>query len=279
MRTIIYLLLFSVAVSCTKEISIDLDKHESKLVVNSFFSNHKSIAVNVSKSISIFSIDTLAYVSHAKVELYNNNVLIGELLHTQKGNYELATELEVGIEYTIEVNALNLNTAKSHDVIPDQVSMLGFDTISLDSRYLYCELAFHDNPAIENYYLLDIETKTPYVLKDSLLTNQVDLVACDLIVENGKIGDIRKLIYFSDEYFQSEANDLSFLLDKKYLSNVLNDSLNVIYINLKSISKAYYDYLKTNYVSQNAQIDVYTNIENGYGIFAGYSLSQDSIVF
>ena len=44
--------------------------------------------------------------------------------------------------------------------------------------------------------------------------------------------------------------------------------IRLIYINFKTISGAYYKYLKTYDESQNRQMDVFNNIENGYGIFA-----------
>ena len=48
-------------------------------------------------------------------------------------------------------------------------------------------------------------------------------------------------------------------------------------IHIRKIKK-FYKYVKTYYEAQTKQMDVYSNIDNGYGIFAGYNLSKDSIV-
>jgi hypothetical protein len=67
-------------------------------------------------------------------------------------------------------------------------------------------------------------------------------------------------------------------MEKEALIKSIQDDSNTLYINFKTISTTYYNYLKTYYESQTKQMDVFTNIVNGYGIFAGYNLSQDSIL-
>jgi hypothetical protein len=67
-------------------------------------------------------------------------------------------------------------------------------------------------------------------------------------------------------------------MEKEPLIKSIQDDSNTLYINFKTISATYYNYLKTYYESQTKQMDVFANIVNGYGIFAGYNLSQDSIL-
>ena len=114
---------------------------------------------------------------------------------------------------------------------------------------------------------------------DSVYSNQVDIIISDFIVENGGTGDKRKRICFSDDKIQGTEYELSFILDKERMLRSFNDSTNIAFINFKTISKEYYTYVKTYDESQNRQMDVFTNIENGYGIFAGFNESQDSIIF
>lgn len=274
MNKICYIILSLTLIACTKEISLDIDSHESKIVVNSFFSPQGPLQVNISKSTPIISDDTLSYIPIAEVELFTQDTLIGKLAYDQQGFYNLPTKLEAKKEYFITVSVPGFKSVSSHDIIPSSVPIIIFDTISLNEKYLYCEITFKDITDELNYYLLDVTSKYPVVNEDSILSKQVDITISDNIVENGSSGDIYKRIYFSDKFIQGATYELSFLLDKKSLNSVSN----TLYVNFKSISKNFYNYIETYYKSQTRQLDVYTNIDGGYGLFAGYDLSQDSII-
>ncbi len=274
MNKIYYIILALTLVACTKEISLDIDSHESKIVVNSFFSPQEPLYVNISKSTPIISADTLNYISNAEVELFSQNSLIGRFTYDRQGFYNLAIKPEAKREYYISVSVPGFKSTTSHDIIPSLVPIIAFDTISLNEKYLYCEITFKDITDELNYYLLDVTSKYPVVGKNPVLSKQVDITIIDNIVENGSIGDTRRHIYFSDKFIQGSTYELSFLLDKETLNSVPN----TLYLNFKSISKNYYTYVDTYYKSQTKQLDIYTNIDGGYGIFAGYDLSQDSII-
>ena len=264
--------------SCTKDITIDFATPESKIVVNSFFSPQGSLLVNISKSIPILAADTLNYINNAEVELFQGDSLIGELNYIQKGFYTLPTALLPKGEYSISVSAPGMETVSSQDTLPVQTPILSRDTISINSKYLFCEIKFQDIPQTANYYVLEITSKYPVLNNDTILSKQIDIIVNDNIVENGSNGTKCKRIFFSDDKIRGAEYQLSFLLEKTPLLKSLNAGSNTLYVNFKTISTAYYKYLKTYYEAQTKQMDVYTNIANGYGIFAGYNLSQDSIV-
>lgn len=264
--------------SCTKEVTIDIINPESKIVVNSYFSPQDSLLVNISKSISILAEDTLNYIKNAEVELFHGISSIGKLIYDQKGFYTLPDKLIPNGEYSISVSVPGLKTVSSHDTIPAQTPILRLDTISINNEFLYCEIRFQDIPQTENYYLLDITSKYPVLNNDSIISKYVELIVSDNIVENGSMGDKCKRIFFSDEKIKDTEYELSFILEKELLLNSVNSGSNTIYINFKTISAAYYKYAKTYYEAQTRQMDVYTNIVNGYGIFGGFNLNQDSIV-
>ena len=274
-RVFFFIVLFT---SCTKEVSIDISSPESKIVVNSFFSPQDTLRVNISKSVPILATDTLNYLDNADAELFQGVSLIGKLTHTQKGFYTLSTALNPKREYSITVSVPGLETVSSTDTIPAPVPILNFDTISVNEKYLYGEITFQDPAGESNYYLLEVTSKYPVTNSDSITSKYVDLVVIDNIVENGSSGDKRKHLFFSDNRIEGNEYNLSFLLEKEPIFNSLHQGSNTLYINFKTISIAYYNYLKTYYQSQTRQIDVYSNITNGYGIFAGYNVSRDSLV-
>jgi hypothetical protein len=263
--------------SCTKEVSIDIVNPESKIVVNSFFSPQDSLFVHISKSISILADDTLNYFNNAEVKLYNGLSFLGQLTNNQKGIYTFSSTLVPNGQYSINVSVPGIEPVSSFDTIPVQIPILSFDTISVNDEYLYCEIKFQDIPC-NNYYLLDITSKYPVLNSDKIMSKQIDITVSDNIVENGRNGAISKRIFFSDDKIQGMEYELTFLLGKKPLMQSITNGSNTLYINFKTISIAYYKYLKTYYEAETKLIDVYSNVVNGYGIFAGYYLSQDSIV-
>jgi len=222
--------------------------------------------------------DSLNYIDNADVKLFQGRALIGKLTYNQKGFYTLPTTLLPKEDYSISVTVPSMETVSALDTIPIQVPILSHDTISVNNEYLFCEIKFQDISQTANYYVLEITSKYPVLNSDSILSKQIDIVVNDNIVENGSSGAKCKRIFFSDDKIQGAKYQLSFLLEKEPLLKSLNAGSNTLYINFKTISTAYYKYLKTYYEAQTKQMDVYTNIVNGYGIFAGYNLSQDSII-
>jgi len=270
--------LITLFASCTKDVTIAISDPESKIVINSFFSPQDSLLVNISKSIPILAADTLNYVDNADVELFQGVSLIGKLTYTQKGFYTLSTALNPKGEYTITVSVPGMESVSSLDTIPTQIPILSFDTVSVNEKYLYGEITFQDPAGESNYYLLEVTSKYPVTNSDSITSKYVELIVIDNIVENGSSGDRCKRIFFSDNKIGGNEYNLSFLLEKEPLYHSLQNGSNTIYINFKTVSFAYYKYLTTYYQSQTRQMDVYSNIINGYGIFAGYHVSSDSLV-
>jgi hypothetical protein len=279
MNKIWLIAIITVVSSCTEDVTIDMDNPESKIVVNSFFSPQGSLLVNISKSISILATDTLNYINDAEVELFQDGSSMGKLTSFQKGFYTIPAALLPKGEYSISVSAPGMGTVSSHDTIPVQIPILSLDTITFNNKYLFCEIQFQDIPNTANYYVLEITSKYPVLNSDKFLSTQIDIVVNDNIIENSSNDTQCKRVFFSDDKIPGAAYQLSFLLEKAPLLKSLKTGSNTLYINFKTISAAYYKYIKTYYEAQTKQMDVYTNITNGYGIFAGYNISQDSIVF
>lgn len=92
-------------------------------------------------------------------------------------------------------------------------------------------------------------------------------------------------VVFSDKTFNGLSQTFNLNMQTYYPYFPFNDST-IFYIKLHSISKAYYDYAISFYKQKLAEKDfyaepvsVYSNIEGGYGIFAGYSTSEVKIKY
>jgi len=278
MKKIISILLLIILISCNeKEITINLDKHENKLVVNSLLAPSDSVKVNISKSISVLENDTVNYIENAEVQFYCQNKLVNTMNYLGSGMYYLNTSITTGNEYSIIVDVSDFETITANSVIPGPSQILSVDTISIDDEYLYCEIELRNDLTSLNYYLLEVESKYPLLNSDSTLTNQVDIINSELIIENGDLGEELERLVFTGEVLQDSVYALGFILDKETLKSGAHSS-NTLYIHFKKISEEYYLYVKSYYASESKQDEVYSNVENGYGIFAGYCLNTDSLV-
>ena len=275
-RYIVFLFLF---VACDeKELSINLDKHENKLVVNSFFTSSDSISINLSKSIPVQDDDVINFIDNADVYLYCQNELVNTMNYLGKGVYSLNTQVVCGKEYSLSVDAVGYKSVSTSNIIPDKPLVLFVDTIHISKVYLYCELAFKNDVTSPGYYLLEAEAKYPVLNSDSVLSNHIEIINSDMIVENGDIETELERIVFSTELLYEPVYDLGFVLNKRKLLITGKDNSNTVYIHFKKITEEYYLYVKSYYASKSKQDEIYSNVKNGYGIFAGFNTVVDTIV-
>ena len=91
-------------------------------------------------------------------------------------------------------------------------------------------------------------------------------------------------ISFTDAIFNGSLFTFDILIDDFYFSGE-KMKIQSIYISMSKISQEYYWYETSYQAYLSAQnnmfaqpVQVYTNIENGLGIFAGYSTTIDSLI-
>ena len=217
--------------------------------------------------------------------------------------------------YTINVSATGFETVFAENTVPEPVQILVVDTSTVIAELpdwyfghlgpfnqirllLECRIRFKDPPGISNYYTLQIETQACRQIVDSLGdkiwsytgTGQLPYVSYDQIVENLLNNEdaicgweciyLYKKVCFSDKLIDGEEYELVILLDKELLKGKT-------YFKLYSLSREYYLFAKSRFPKSKNHNDpfaepvqVYSNIQNGVGIFAGASVSVDSsIVF
>jgi len=217
--------------------------------------------------------------------------------------------------YTINVSADGFETVFAETTVPEPVQILMVDTSTVIAELpdwyfghlgpsnqirplLECRIRFKDLPGISNYYTLQVETQDLRQKVDSLGniswgfsgTGQLPYISYDQIVEyliNNEDAIIMfeeiynyEQVCFSDKLINGEEYELVILLDKKLLKGKT-------YFKLYSLSMEYYLFIKSlnmrpkpHYDPFAEPVQVYSNIQNGVGIFAGASVSVDSsIVF
>jgi len=300
MKRILYLIfLISILVSCEKEVHIPIEFTKSKLVVNALFNTDSLWNIEISASKYIYDTTEIPLINNAQVTVTNskNNSLV--LTNQGNGIYTSLTEKpEIGELYTLEVSHNDYENVSASNQLPGGIAIQNIDwgqqQFLNGELYRKINLTFQDNPEKE-YYLVRVNGTFWEKKKDSI-TGKIDSILVrrpmNFFSQNASVTNLNsKIDYnsisFTDDLFNGNKYTFDILLSNYYFTDIFGkeDIVQTIYISLSRISKEYYWYETSYQAYLNASegkffsqpVQVYTNIENGLGIFAGFSTTIDTI--
>ena len=291
MKKLFYVIFTLSTISCEKVIPFDENQTTPKMVVNGIFQSDTTWRIHVSSSKSVIDSSSFNNVVNASVLIEDDNGnIIDVLAHDTNGFYIGNTIPQANFTYNLSIIHPTLDDITSRNEVPSIINLIGIDTATSYSngeKYLDLTVNFEDPGNASNYYL--VET---YV------------IGLGLEIENGdtlesEIDTSRAFMLLNDEVFQDGGspwkdqglfNDLLFNGQTKSLEiSIPNNDWNwgeagfvysYRYIGLRfylyNISQDYYYYRRSlelyNQTNGNpfAQpVQVFSNIQNGFGIFAG----------
>tara|TARA_B100001287_G_scaffold57375_1_gene45651 strand:+ start:12923 stop:13849 length:927 start_codon:yes stop_codon:yes gene_type:complete len=297
-----FLLLFGLLgfLSCEKVIPFEGDVTVAKLVVNSIFQSDSTFKIHLSSSKSIIDTSSYKNVEDAEVTIsLDNGNIVENLLHKTNGFYIGEFYPLPNQTYNLSVSHPNFNNINASDSLPIPIIINSIDTLSIvdpiNGNRLEIKINFSDPGNIQNYYL--VET---YVI--GLYSEIFNLDTLEYILDTNK-----QYMFLTDEVFQDGGspwkeqglfNDLLFNGQNKslkveipqddYQGNEGNYQWSYetisIRIYLHNISPSYYYYRTSLELYQNASgnpfaqpVQVFSNIENGFGVFAGSQVNYFDI--
>jgi len=277
-----YIIFFS---SCSKEIEIDTKNFIKKPVINSIFNSKKPFFFQFSYTQTPQDIHDIINDS-IHVILFEDNI---KILDTKTLSDTLATKIYPSWgNYKVKVKVEGYDTLIAYDTIPMRIEIedatirLGVALDNYGDKIAEVGVTFTDPAHKKNYYEVLLvssfmdKVTSGYVSIDS----ERELIDSVLINEGDK-NYSPTTFFFSDEMFDGQNYTLRF---RHRLINSIQHR-----VVLRSISRNYYMYRKywtRHYFNQpthesalygliykgEAQ-NMFTNIVNGYGIFAGYNES------
>lgn len=278
--------------SCRKVIEIELPSKDGKIVINSFFSSRDSLVINISKSLHILDNIESKLLNDAEVIIYENNIFKEKLTNINNGNYIARTFIPSNDKlYKVIVKYNNLNPANSENIIPNPIKIISVDTSTVyvtnnngmnqgggNSYPQYqLKIRFKDTENFKNYYSIRLYVKSQnYYYKNTSDIKYFDYMPLyfssnDLVIESWQSGEAA---LFSDDFINGKEYNLLINIDKYNFPNTNNE----VIVEINSLSKDYFFYSKSYNLYQSVKgdpfsepVQVYNNIENGFGIFAGYS--------
>lgn len=276
----------------TEEI-VDFPIKDPELVVNAMFSPDNSFEFQVSRSLSVLDNANLENLSESTIYLFENGNIIDTITQQNINKWYVSDRYPIlGKTYSIQVYHQGYNHLEAEDIVPLPVPINQLSYVVKDSSTYYDDYSgesygnctfdltinFNDPATSENYYLLSgysyfVDNYSGDTIKENIYFDQKE-------GENAFVETYSSEgLIFSDKYFNGktfsfsvEVEDWNFTSGKIYFF-VLNSLSHDAFLYKKSL--AMYENAHNNFFAEPVQ--VYNNIKNGYGIFAGFSYTTDSI--
>lgn len=286
--------------SCIKESEIKIPSIKSKLVVNSLFTPDSSFTVYVNHTTKVYD-TSKTYIDNATVQLFSNGGLIETIISMGNGLYKSNFYPTANTEYEVKVKANSYDDVEAINYIPQKVQIQdAYWVIKGTDEYgdpiHETTVIFNDPPDEENYYeviLLQRIDSSHYIYYGNYTEQPINDPA---ILAEGDWDYKPTTFFFSDNLFNGKQYSLKIPGGGGSFDND-STSVNGTYAVLKTVSKEYYlfrKYWTRHYFNQNNDqhlddpltllflgepIEMYTNVQNGYGIFAGYSQAMKKLKY
>ena len=311
-KILLYITILSLivlAIACEKVIQIDLEDAKIKIVVNGIISPDSIVKVNVTRSRHVLDNADISPLVDAEVLLYEDGQLIGNMTYAEHGFYEIDYVPIIGKEYKVEVHHDKYDNVMGLTKVIPSIPIISLDTVTSFDEYgeevLSFSMSFSDPVDQENYYYLTIRNKytyedwdpnlivydTLYVGSDTTIVNiehggyvmkeRMDYLGYntdDIIVES-------QMYYANGSIFSDEIiNGKTYTFTGKISKWAFGGEYNTAYFELHAITEGTYNYYKSlnsHYIASDdpfaEPVIVYTNIEDGIGIFGSSTVYSDSI--
>ena len=294
-----------------KEISLNISDSEKHIVINGILNTDSLIKVRISQSQNILDDSDIKYLTSADIKLYEDNNFIEYLYHTDTGVYISTIRPEIGKKYKLTVDYDNMKTAIATTTLKAPNKIIKVDTSmqigysgyyneetdeyiedeSIQNYDISFKVKIQDDTETENYYFIALAVMQPEYTYDAPpvfigykeyteVFNTNDVVLKNYNQEYTLDG-IRGMV-FSDEKFNGTHYSLNFN------STIYDSGLEkkpIIKVKLLTVPKDVYQFILTRNKNQETDgdpfsqpVQIFTNIENGLGIFSYYTMDVDSLI-
>jgi hypothetical protein len=278
--------------ACELTVDVDVPVKQEQLTVNSFFNPDSVWSASVKLNRNILDHAPIKSVEDATLIIYDESGPIDTLIHEGKGNYRSdAGKPQMGTKYEIRVEAENYQSVIGQSTIPLPVEItdfrLAFPTDKKDDILdIRINLKFKDDPNRKNYYHILLYTEGKYYypsqgsakkeIKIQSIENNLSSNYDENVLVNGGILLNDVLFNGKEATFSFKSYSSRYELEKNYESYKLS---------VRSVSEDYYRYLTTAGLQKSISgnpfaqpINIYNNIQKGFGVFAGFSQSTSTII-
>ncbi len=283
--------LCGIMAACEKEIELKQSEIDPRIVVNSIFTANDTIWVELSESRNVLFEGEMPTITDATLKLTDGNgTVLGEFVHESNGNYAIPSVFPLaGNRYGITASKEGFESVTAFSSAPQLISLTSIDTVSkADISEMEFTINFTDNASEKNYYSISITGyygyedefgEIVYWENNYFSTKEFYVVnGGGGIGEDGTKNDME--FYFPDDLIAGD--NISF--KSSIYFPAANEYPVYFVVKVASLSEDLYKYKVTYANYLNAQgspfaepVRVYSNVENGFGIFGGSSILSDTL--
>ena len=290
-KSFAFLVFTLIIAACTTVVDFDIPQNRPKVVVNALFSPDSVWRIQISRSNSILDNRHGSFfdpVGDAVVTILDqNNQFVESITGFSdkyfRYSYKGKTKPLPGQSYTIQVDVKDEPNIKALNKVPTLVPITSVEIDSSrfisDREPIEMDITFKDSGGEKNYYTVKVIGDSYYIPnKDTVwVTREINVKVVDpSLNEEFKESDR----FINDNLFNGKNYTLHLkLFSQPYWGPQSPVTVHARVI-LVSVSEEYYKYFTTKNLQDYTNgdpfaqpVQVFSNVENGLGIFAGYSSS------
>ncbi|HWB63300.1 MAG TPA: DUF4249 domain-containing protein [Chitinophagales bacterium] len=283
-KTALCCLLLMLLFSCEKDFNPSLESGADKMVINSLFNDNGKIVVYITKSYALSGSNNVTPVTGANVNLYQDGIFAEQLPWVPSdsvnsyGSYQSSLVPQKGHTYSISVSHPAYGTATATDSIPMPAQIITAKMLQYGTAgggKVVVDFNIKDNPALLNFYRINIWLGGNQISVDdrgdTTYAPYYEARGPDMLspVEDTVRDGI--FLLFSDKGFNGQAKELKMQFDNLDTAQFSNLQ---VWVELHTVSQTEFEYQQglalyrgLSGASYGEPVNVYSNINNGYGIF------------
>jgi len=234
---------------------------DDKIVVHGFISQQDGVNVIVKKTVPPDGVTNNDIIENANVELFENNHKLFSLIRKDDYLYHAPDTFmpKIGASYHLEISSAGMPKAITSAQVIFAPTPLDSVKLFVEDQTYYSNIVayFNHYPNSENaYYLNIIHYHNGSIDSADLYWNSINLFSFAGLIENLKNG----------------PNAIEHSVNKMYEFDSILVKFITLSPDLKKFLKTYKDYDSSREDPYYETVyPVYSNVTNGYGIFASYS--------
>lgn len=288
-------IVFSIGfISCREMVTDEFPVYDAVPVVNCILVQASFLSVNLSFFGGIDSLP-LPFVDNAKIMLYYNGEQREQLKYEGEGNYFSTSIVEPGSVYLCKVIIPGYDTIVCSQTLPEATQVIGVEPMGLAGYdeegfgYHGIKFSFPNNVLEAKYY--EVSIKSLSFSEEGIMFHINQMATCDdpVILNEGV-----SIPLFSNEIITDSVYTMTLYYypqsTTEWIEGDPQTTFLPVVVELRSVTHDYYSYQKQYCLYNNGlasdglwgkgiSIPLFSNIENGYGIFAGFSVAfSDTII-
>ncbi len=284
MKKYLPIFLVFISVGCELIVDVDVPFEKKSITANALINPDSLFSAQLSANRFILDDTEFQPIDNAQIIIYNSDSPIDTLISKGNGKYQSDTaKPEVGKRYDMRVVAEAYETVMGTSEIPMRAEILSAQISTspiIDGQIEnVLKIKFKDVAGQKNYYEVSMEVESEFYnpdvgivyIRQPFPITQTNVAGGDddfSTYGNGAI--IRDILFDGKEV----------LLTFKVIPFYIPVGSKIV-VNLKTLSEDYYRYYTTKDLQQNSSgdplaqpVNVYNNINHGFGIFAGFTNSN-----